>query len=342
MLRASSEAMTKRKLTAFTMKHQPMPIEPTTTAAMAGPTTRATLTSVELSVTALRTSAGPTTSETKAWRAGLSTALKVPNATARTNTCQSRTTPESTARPRSNETTPRPAWVTRDVPLGQAVDEQPGVGGQHQDGAVAGSRRQPQQDGRVGELQDEQPLGHGLHPGTDEAEALAAHVAAEVWHRQGGALVTPPFRGVGRRCHRAPSSPAIAGGHGLPVEGAFGLLGYTRRRSNVLGHLKGPWRRRFPGSRRFFSLELGERSVAELGKAELRKEGVDDHRAKDDHEQAQRPEGGHGPSADLGPRNGSLYSSRELRGLEEHGRSPAPRALRRYRARVRYEAGNAI
>jgi hypothetical protein len=44
---------------------------------MAGPVTRATFTVVVLSVTALRMRSRPTTSWTKACRAGLSTALKI-------------------------------------------------------------------------------------------------------------------------------------------------------------------------------------------------------------------------------------------------------------------------
>jgi hypothetical protein len=54
--------MTKPKLTALTMKHQPMPIVAARTAATVGPMTRATLTIVAFSVTASRTRSRPTTS----------------------------------------------------------------------------------------------------------------------------------------------------------------------------------------------------------------------------------------------------------------------------------------
>jgi hypothetical protein len=104
--------MTKPKLTAFTTKHQPRPMVLARTAAMVGPMTRATFTRVVLSVTALRTRSRPTTSGTNACRAGLSTALSVPNASARTTTCHSRMPPLSTLTPSAAETRPSPICVT--------------------------------------------------------------------------------------------------------------------------------------------------------------------------------------------------------------------------------------
>ncbi len=103
--------MTQPKLAAFTTKHQPMPTVLTKPAAIAGPMTRATFTEMLFSVTALRTRGRPTTSWTNARRAGLSTALRMPNATARTTTCHSRISPARTLTPRTAETRPRPAWV---------------------------------------------------------------------------------------------------------------------------------------------------------------------------------------------------------------------------------------
>ena len=104
--------MTKPKLAALTTKHQPMPTVLTRTAAMVGPMTRTTFTVVLFSVTALRTWSWPTTSWTNACRAGLSTALKMPNMSASTTTCHSRISPVSTAAPSAAETRPRPACVT--------------------------------------------------------------------------------------------------------------------------------------------------------------------------------------------------------------------------------------
>ena len=54
--------MTNMKLTAFTMKHQPMPMVLIKMAAIVGPITRATLTVVLFSVTAFLTRSWPTTS----------------------------------------------------------------------------------------------------------------------------------------------------------------------------------------------------------------------------------------------------------------------------------------
>jgi hypothetical protein len=109
---SSSEAITNTKLTALPMKHQPRPTVLTSTAAIAGPMTRATLTVVLFRVTALRIRSRPTTSATKACRAGLSAALKVPKASARTTTCPWLTFPLSTRMPSARETRPSPAWVT--------------------------------------------------------------------------------------------------------------------------------------------------------------------------------------------------------------------------------------
>ncbi len=78
---------------------------------MAGPMTWAMFTVVVFSVTALRIRSRPTTSWTNACRAGLSTALEMPNSTARTTTCHSRMSPVSTAAPRRPETRARPVCV---------------------------------------------------------------------------------------------------------------------------------------------------------------------------------------------------------------------------------------
>ena len=61
--------------------------------ATAGPTARATLTSVEFRLTALRRSSGPTISRTKAWREGFSKQLLSPSTTARMHTSVNVTTP---------------------------------------------------------------------------------------------------------------------------------------------------------------------------------------------------------------------------------------------------------
>jgi hypothetical protein len=128
--------MTKQKLTALAMKHQPSPTVLTSTAATAGPMTRATLTAVLFRVTASRIRSRPTTSATKACRAGLSTALKVPNSSARTTTCPSLTFPLRTRMPSASETRPSPAWViSRTRRLGNRSTSRPAYGDSSSTGA---------------------------------------------------------------------------------------------------------------------------------------------------------------------------------------------------------------
>ena len=128
--------MTKQKLAALPMKHQPSPTVLTSTAATAGPMTRATLTAVLFRVTALRIRSRPTTSATKACRAGLSTALKVPNTSARTTIWSRSTIPLSTRMPSARETRPSPAWVTsRTRRLGNRSTSRPAYGDSSSTGA---------------------------------------------------------------------------------------------------------------------------------------------------------------------------------------------------------------
>ncbi len=77
--------------------------------ATAGPTARAAFTSTELSVTALRTCSGPTSSITNAWRVGLSNAVATPSSAASTNTSHSCTTPVTVSSPSASASTPMTA-----------------------------------------------------------------------------------------------------------------------------------------------------------------------------------------------------------------------------------------
>ncbi len=83
-----------------------------TTAAMAGPTTRAALMLTLLSVTALLTSSGPTSSSTNVWRAGLSTTVTKPRAMATTKTIHSCTAPDTVRSPSTSASTADAIWVT--------------------------------------------------------------------------------------------------------------------------------------------------------------------------------------------------------------------------------------
>ncbi len=88
-----------------------MPTEAMSTPAMAGPTMRAPFMTTLLRVTALVRRSGPTISNTKVWRAGMSKALTMPRASANAKTIQRRTDPVSTISPSTAARTPETAWV---------------------------------------------------------------------------------------------------------------------------------------------------------------------------------------------------------------------------------------
>lgn len=73
---------------------------------MAGPTARAALTVTEFSVTALRSSSGPTMSRTNACRAEFSNALFRPRMTASRQTSQKRSAPATVSSPSTRACTP--------------------------------------------------------------------------------------------------------------------------------------------------------------------------------------------------------------------------------------------
>ena len=88
------------KLTALRRKQTPSPTAAISSPATAGPSTRATLTSVELRLTALRRCSGPTSSSMNDCRAGFSNALLSPSSAARTPISQIRTAPVTVSSPR--------------------------------------------------------------------------------------------------------------------------------------------------------------------------------------------------------------------------------------------------
>ncbi len=93
--RRTSEAITAAKLRALSKKHHPSPAEAISRPATAGPIARATFTSTELRLTALRRCSGPTISSMNACRAGFSKALLSPSSSASAPICQSSTEPLS-------------------------------------------------------------------------------------------------------------------------------------------------------------------------------------------------------------------------------------------------------
>ncbi len=82
-----SEATTATKLAALARKHHPSPTLAIISPATAGPSVRATLTSTELRLTALRRCSEPTISSMNDCRAGFSKALLTPSSSASTPIC---------------------------------------------------------------------------------------------------------------------------------------------------------------------------------------------------------------------------------------------------------------
>ena len=97
---------------AFSRKHGPTPSSAITTPAAAGPTIRALCTITLLSATALTVRSGPTSSVTKLWRAGLSSALTAPRANTSANTIQTSTAPPIVSAHSVSAGTAISAWVT--------------------------------------------------------------------------------------------------------------------------------------------------------------------------------------------------------------------------------------
>ena len=96
----TSVAITATKLAALTRKQTPSPTLAMSRPATAGPTVRATLTSTELRLTALRRCLEPTISIMNDWRAGFSKALLRPSRAASTPISQRCTDPVTVSRPR--------------------------------------------------------------------------------------------------------------------------------------------------------------------------------------------------------------------------------------------------
>ena len=106
MSKRRSELMTATKLPAFSRKQTPTPTPAIRSPPTAGPITRATLTSVEFRLTALRRCSGPTSSSMNDCRAGFSNALLRPSPTASTPISQTRTAPVTVSSPRISACTP--------------------------------------------------------------------------------------------------------------------------------------------------------------------------------------------------------------------------------------------
>ena len=101
-----SESTTATKLAALTRKQTPSPTVAMRIPATAGPIARATLTSTELRLTALRRCSAPTSSIMNDWRAGFSKALLRPSRAARIPISHTWTTPVTVSSPRISAWTP--------------------------------------------------------------------------------------------------------------------------------------------------------------------------------------------------------------------------------------------
>ena len=101
-----SVSTTGMKLKALTRKQTPSPTVAMRIPAIAGPIARATLTSTELRLTALRRCSAPTSSIMNDWRAGFSKALLRPSIAARIPICHTSTSPVTVSTPRISAWTP--------------------------------------------------------------------------------------------------------------------------------------------------------------------------------------------------------------------------------------------
>src|SRR3954453_2643258 len=100
-----------RNENALIRKHGATPSSAITAPAAAGPMMREEWTMTEFSATAFTTRSGPTISTTKAWRAGLSTALIAPCTQTSARTIQGVTAPDSVRAKRPAVGTIIAVWV---------------------------------------------------------------------------------------------------------------------------------------------------------------------------------------------------------------------------------------
>ncbi len=87
--------------------------------------------------------------------------------------------------------------------LVEPVDEQPSVGTEQQDRSIARCGCQSEQESRMGELQHQKSLGHGLDPGADQGQSLTSDVSAKITNGESAAKLMEPPPWFDRRRHRA-------------------------------------------------------------------------------------------------------------------------------------------
>ena len=181
--RASSIATYVRPLST---KHRAIPAPAMRNPAAAGPSARATLMRMVLSVTALRTCSGPVISSTKLCRAGLSKARTHPNTSAKSHHHPQLHRPGRDQRAQGHrERAGERLGHGEQAPLVPAVGDHAGPrADQH-------GRQELQRDGhaqqraRAGQLQDQPRLRDLLHPVAGERDRLRGEVEAVVARAQG-------------------------------------------------------------------------------------------------------------------------------------------------------------
>ena len=172
---------------ALIAKQRPTPKTAITAPAAAGPAIREQWTTTEFSETALTIRSGPTSSITKAWRAGLSIASTEPRASTSPKTIQGAMSPVAvSAHSVDRGHRHQRLRVLEQAQLRHAVGEQaaPGAEQQHRQELERGGDADG--DARAGELHDQPHLGDDLHPVAGDRDDLAGEVPAVVRDREGG------------------------------------------------------------------------------------------------------------------------------------------------------------
>ncbi len=134
-----------------------------------------------LRVTALVSRSGPTISNTKVWRAGMSKAFTMPRVRAKANTIQSSITPVSTRTPSEAASSPDTAWVTnRKRRLSTRSATTPPMRAEHEHRQELEGDHQAEPGATAGELQHQPAEGDALHPRAADRDDLAEEVEAVV------------------------------------------------------------------------------------------------------------------------------------------------------------------
>ena len=149
------------KDSALRAKHVLTPAKAMTAPALAGPMIRALWTTTEFSETALTTRSAPTSSMTKLWRVGLSTALTVAaHEDERPDDQRGHRAGDGEREERERRQRHERLGDHEHAPLGQAIGQQAAPGAEEQDRHELQPGREAHGGAAAGELDDEPHLGH--------------------------------------------------------------------------------------------------------------------------------------------------------------------------------------